>query len=895
MARSSRGWTGPLIDFLLSIYPKAFRREQGGAVRQTYEDVLEDRGATPRTLTWLIFDAVTTGARLRADGRRRRRSNPQRGGGGEMMRRWGSELLLAVRSLARAPVFATVVIVTMALGIGANTAVFSVVYRVLLEPLPFDEPNELVWIQNRYLPRGNLGAVSVPEFWEFRQNQPALEGLSAFSPDQANLTGPDVPIRLEGLVVSPGYFDLLGRQPSLGRGFLPEEEEPGRGAVTIISHSLWQSAFGSDPSILGRPIELDGEPVTVVGVMGPDFESMAPFVFPGAKVDYWLPRTIDPGAMSIATVERHNIWVVGRLADGADRGAAENGLLAAMRRVERTYPDISSAGSRDVLAIPMRERVAGDVQGVLVLISMAVLLLLVLTTVNITNMLVVRAEARTGETAVRAALGASRSGLLAYGMSESVVIGLAGGAVGLGFAALALRALPAFANELGVVGGDLLGGSVVFFSFALAVFAGVVTGAIPALRAARGDVFASLKTSSGRAGAWGRRSLRNALVAGQIAGTVVLVSGAALVLRSVAGLRDVDPGFRTENLSLVRINAMSADYGTMQSVQQLYQELEARLESVPGVASVAASWQTPLQSGMSDLPIHPEVAEDTDWRRADPNWITPGYFETYGIGLVEGRVFDRSDLERDVGAVVLGASAAREMWPGESAVGKRVNVNYPNATWREVIGVVEDVHNRGLRDGASLQWYMTMAPGPLGPMANLTLSVASNRSPEEVRQSLVQALAAIDPGIPVGPVVTIEDQISRTLVVERLLTWTLGFFGGLSLVLGTMGVYGLVSYSVQMRQREIGLRIAMGAERSGVLRLVLRQGAKLAAVGALVGLGGALLSGRLLEGFLFGVSGRDLATLGGVGTLVVLTTILAAYLPARRAATIDPLKALRAE
>lgn len=811
------------------------------------------------------------------------------------MRGWGRELALAVRSLARAPVFAGIVILTMGLGIGANTAVFGIVHRVLLDPLPYDHPGELVWIQNRYLPRGNLGAVSIPEFWEFRQRQPALEGMSVFGTDEANLTGLDTPVRLHGLYVSPGYFELLGRQPILGRAFLPEEERPGQGDVVILSHSLWQSAFASDPGLLDTQIRLGGRNLTVVGVMGPDFESLARYVFPGHHADYWLPYPIDPTSFSISRAERHNVWVVGRLAAGADRARAEAGLLEAMRRVEERYPDISNAGSRDVAVIPMRDRIAGDVRGVLTLVSVAVGLLLVLTSVNVTNMLLVRSEVRSAEMAVRAALGADRSRLLACGVAESIVIGLAGGLVGLGLAVLALGGLPLL-SQLALSGGNQVGGSVVLFSVALALLAGSVTGVVPALRIIRGDVFHSLKASNTRTGGGGGRQwLKSALVVGQIAGTVVLVSGAGLALRTVAGLREVDPGFETRDLTMVEVNAMRSDYPTIASVRSLYESLEARLRQVPGVEAVTASWQTPLQSGMSDWPLLPESGEDAEWRGADPNWVMPSYFDTYGIDVLEGRIFDRSDLDRDVGAVVLGEGAARDLWPGESAVGKRVNVNFPDPIWREVIGVVRDIRGRGLRDTPRLEWYMTMAPGPLGPNPNLTLTVKSSLSTAEVRRALIDALATIDPNVPVGPVVTMESQIARSISVERLLSVTLGFFGLLALALGTMGVYGLVSYSVEIRRREIGLRIALGAERSRVVGLVIGQGARLATFGVILGLGGAFYSGGLLESFLFGVTSRDAVTLGAVCAAVTAVTLLSAYLSARRATTVDPLTALRAE
>lgn len=895
MGAPLRGWKRGLVELLVALYPRAFREEHRAALRQTCADVLEDRGARPATWLWLLRDALGTSARMRADLRRVGRGGMQgTGTGGWTMTGWGDELALGVRSLARAPVFAIVVVLTMGLGIGANTAVFSVVYGMLLEPLPYEEPEELVWIQNRYLPEGNLGAVSIPEFSEFRRSQPAIEAMSIFGGHGANLTGLDVPVRLRGLVVSPGYFALLGREPMLGRDFLPEEEAPGAADVVILSHALWTSAFAADPDMLGTSLQLDGESLTVVGVMGPDFEPLAPLVFPGEGIDFWQPYPVDPTSFSLSAVERHNVWVVGRLAEGVDGAGAEASLLEAMRRVEETYPDISSAGSRDVAVIPIRERIAGESASMLRLLSVAVALLLALTCVNVMNMLVVRGDGRVAEAAVRAALGAGRGRLLVHGLAESVVIGVAGGIVGVVFASFAVSVFPAFARELAAASGAEVGAPVVAFSFGLALLAGLVTGVVPGLRASRGDLFGFLKSSTSPR-VTRRRRLQSALVVCQIAGTLVLVSGAGLVLRTLAGLEEIDPGFDTENLAIVEVNAMSSDYPTLESVRAFYDAIEARMGAVPGVESVTASWQTPLQTGMSDWPVQPETAEDTEWRGADPNWIRPSYFETYGIEVVDGRLFDATDLERGEGAVVLSERAAREMWPGERAVGKRVNVDFPDAVWRDVIGVVRDVRGRSLRESPRLQWYLTMAPGPLGPIPGLTLTVKSNLPVEEVRRALVDVMATVDPNVPLGPVRSMESQVDRSLLVERLLSITLGFFGVLSLVLGTLGVYGLVSYWVQTRQREIGLRIAMGAERSGVLGLVLGQGAKLAAFGVALGLLGTFYSGRLLERYLFGVSSRDAATLGAVCVMVAAVTLLSAYVPARRAATIDPLEALRAE
>ena len=346
---------------------------------------------------------------------------------------WG-EMKLAVRTLARAPGFALVVVLTMGLGIGANTAIFSVVHSVLLQPLPYDDGEDLVWLRNRYLPDGDLGAISGGEFWEYRRNQPALEGLAAVSTLTASLTGLPTPVQLRGLSVSPGYFALLRTGPVLGRAFLEDEEQPGRADVTVISHGLWQTAFGSDPDMLGRQILLNGASVSVVGVMGPDHEALRSLLSPGSRTDYWVPMILDPTTFSSETVERHGLWVLGRLADSADRGVAEVGLLEAVHRVEASYPGISNEGSREVAVLTLRERVVGDVTGVLFLLSCAVAMVLALACMNVTNLLIARGETRTAEIAVRAALGAGRSRLMLHVIAESTIIGLVGGVVGLGLA-----------------------------------------------------------------------------------------------------------------------------------------------------------------------------------------------------------------------------------------------------------------------------------------------------------------------------------------------------------------------------------------------------------------------------------------------------------------------------
>lgn len=893
-------WAKRLISALMLLYPRAFRREHGEGILQTYHDALRDAREEGRpqirTWLWLVRDAVGCAIRTRITRRKRTRHNSERTVEDGWMGMVYGEVRLAWRALRRSPGFTLVVVMTMGLGIGANTAIFDVVYTVLLQPLPYEDADELVWLRNRYPALGSTGAISAGEFWEYRQNQPAFEGLVAFTGEVANLTGLQTPVQLEGLAVSPGYFELLGASPAVGRGFVPEEERPGTAPVTVISHGLWQAAFGSDPDIIGRQILLDGSSVTVVGVMGSDHAPLWGFLSPQERTDFWIPLVIDPSAFSSVTVEQHGWRVLGRLADSAGFESAEAGLLAAVRRVESTYPGISNEGERDVSVIALQQQVAGDTTGVLSLLSMAVGLVLLLACVNVTNLLVVRGEARASEVAVRAAIGAGRKRLLLHVFAESIIIGLLGGSVGVAVAIGGRGALfDILPQSVPVpVGAAGLGLPVLLSTLCLSLLAGALAGAIPGVRLVRGDVVTALKARGHEASpASGGQLLKRLLVVGQVAGAVTLVSGAGLMVRSLSQLRAVDPGFDRDDIQIVRINASSLTYNSLDQIRTLYETIESALEELPGVESATASWQTPLQSSMSDWPVMPEIGEERDWYGADPNFVTPAYFETYRIPLVAGRYFERSDLDRTDGPVVLNETAARLLFPGQQAVGRRVNLDFGSAIWRDVVGVVADIKGRGLGQVVRPQTYLTFAPGPFSGNPSLTLTVRSQLNTEQLRSSLIEVMAGIDPDIPIGAVVSMNQRVDSTLETERLLSVLLSMFGGIALLLGSIGVYGLMAYSVQRRRREIGLRIAMGAERSGVLGLVVRQGMTLGAVGVAVGLVGAVGAGRLLEGLLFGVTGTDVATLAVVSVAVLAVTGLSSFGPALRAASVDPMTTLR--
>lgn len=811
-----------------------------------------------------------------------------------MMRRALAETRQAVRTLTRNPGFTAVAILTLALGIGLNSALFGVVHSVLLRPLPYDDPDALVRVANRYLPSGSTGWVSGAEYWEYRQESGVLAASVPLTPDAGNLTGLVSPLRVEGLMVAPGFFDLLGVEPALGRAFVPEEGRPGGEPVIVLGHALWQTAFGADPAILNRTVELGGRTRRIVGVMGPDYEPLSGYLFTGRPEEYFVPVVLDPTTFDARSVERHNLLVLGRLADDVDPPEAESRMLDAVRRLEASYPGISSAGSRDVAVTSLQASVVGPVRGTLLLLTAAAGLLLLVACVNVANLFLARSDTRSAEMAVRAAMGAGRPTLVWHGMAEGVVIGIAGGALALVLAVASGDALTtALPSTTPMPGGIASGTPVLLFTVGLAVVAGVLAALPVSLRLARGDIFDAIK-AHGSDGRPARRSLlRRGLVVGQMAGAVILVSSAALLLQSITELRAVDTGFDPRGLHGIQISATGAAYPDAEDVRRLYTGLERQVANLPGVRTAAASWQTPLQSGMSDWPVQPRTEDDGEWQPADPNLVGPDFFRTYDIDLIEGRTFEEGDMERAVGPVILNRTGARRLFGTGPAVGRYVNLTFGDPVWREVVGVVEDVRGRGLAEEPRIQTYMTYGEGPFGEIASLVLNLRTEGSTAPLRQAVWDIVRGLDPDIPIGAMESMEDVVAGSLERERLLSQLLTVFAAAALGLGAIGVYGVIAYSVSRRTREIGLRIAVGAKPAAVVGLVLRQGVGLGALGITVGVLGSLAAARLLEGFLFGVSGSDVPTLAAVALGVLGVACLASLLPARRASSVDPLVALR--
>lgn len=889
-----------LVRLLMLLYPRWFRRERGGELRASYEELLtrgDARGrGRMRMVVWLLRDAAVTGLRARLAGPHpsgRRNREDERGGDGMMERTWKG-LGQVVRSLARSPGFAATAVVTMGLGIGMNAAIFSVVHSVLLRPLPYPEADELVQLSNRYLPGGSTGWISGAEFWEYREVPSTFSTTVPVSPDAANLTGLPAPLRLEGLMVSPGFFEMLGREPALGRGFTADEGRPGHEPVVILGHGLWQTAFGSDPDVLDRTIELGGRSRRVVGVMGPEYRPLSGYLFTGRREEYFVPLVLDPASFDARSVERHNLTVLGRLAEGVEPGEAESALVPAVRRLERLYPGISNAGSRDVAVTGLQDAVAGPLRGTLLLLVTAAGIVLLVACVNVANLLLARADARTAEIAVRAAMGAGRGRLVRHGLGESTVIGIGGGIVALTMTYSARGFLVTLVpSDTPLPDGVVLGLPVVGFTIGVAILAGVLAGVLPAFNLARGEVFGAIKSGVGDRAGRRRSALRRALVVGQVAGAVILISTAALLLRSLSALRSVDAGFDAEDLYVVQVSATSASHPEPEDIRDLYRSIETQVAAVPGIEHVAASWQTPLQSGMSDWPVMPRQADESEWVPADPNLVGPDFFRAYDIDVVQGRGFQPGDADREVGPVILNESGARRLFGDQPVVGQYVNLTFGDPVWHEVVGVVEDVRGRDLAQEPRVQTYMTFGASPFGGIPSLVLNVRTELGAGALGQTVTDVVRSVDPEIPLGPVRSMEEVVAASIERERLLSVLLAIFAGVALILGAVGVYGVVSYSVGRRTREIGLRIAVGARPGSVLGLVVRQGTAMGLLGVGIGITGSLAAGRAMEGFLFGVSATDVPTLAAVSALVLGVAALASFLPARRAAHVDPLTALR--
>lgn len=801
----------------------------------------------------------------------------------------------AIRQILGHPAFSAVVVATIALAIAATTAVFSVVDGILLRPLPYEEPDELVMVWMDYterdvvLPDKRREWLSWPNFADFRDEVAAVESIAAFTGWRPTLTGDGVAAQqLVGARFSHGMFSaVLGVEPAVGRGFLPEEDVPDGPESVILSDGLWQRAFGGDPEILGTTILLNGMPFTVVGIMPPDFRP-PPFL----GTDLWTPlqldRTNGGGRGSIF------LRAVGRLSDDASLELARAQATDLALRLEEEYPTDNVDTSFNVY--PLHFDLVNQERTALWLLMGAVGFVLLIASVNVANLLLARGASRSGELAVRVALGAGRRRILSQLLTESSVLAAVGGVLGIALAFLGtdvlLRLAPPGTPLLDQVSVDL---RILGFAMLVTMVTGALFGLLPALRASRTDPAGALREGGRSGSASGSARLRNALVVGQVALALVLLVGAGLLVRSFQNLQRVDLGFRPEGVLSARIQLPPARYPDAESRLAFFRPLEERLGALPGVESVGSIDALPLAGFDGDVTFAVEGApparpglEPSVWLRR----ITPDYFRAMGLELVSGRAFTPSDDGEAPRIIIVNETLEDAYFDGQ-AVGKRLNVNDPeNPVWREVVGVVRDIKNFGIRADSRNAMYLPYAQAPSPFMFT---AVRTSGEVEAMVNPVRSVVAELDPGVALAMVQPMEERVSSSLATDRFTTSLLGGFAVAAMLLALVGLYGVVSYTVSMRMREMGVRIALGAPLAQIRTLVLRWALRLVALGIVVGAVGAVGVSRVLESLLFGVGATDPLTFAAVGGLMILAALLASLVPAIRATRVDPIEVLKTE
>ena len=807
-----------------------------------------------------------------------------------------NELRFALRQLRKSPAFTFIAILTLALGIGANTAIFSVVNAVILRPLPYQAPEQLVWIWETS-PKNEIEEepLSFPNFNDFRQQAQSFEAVGAFTGAAPILSGADgEPERLTGAAVVGDFFSVLGVEPVLGRKFVPEENEDGKNRVAILSHAFWQRRFGGDPGLVGQQIQLNGNQYTVVGVMPPAFQD--PVAAARRPVELWMPLAVTERMRSARRSDF--LSVIARLKPSLTVEQARAELKGIASRLEQQYPDTNTNWS--VIVEPLHETLTGNVRPALLILLGAVAFLLLIACANVANLLLARASARQREIAVRSALGASRARIIRQLLTENMLLSLAGGVAGLFIAWWGTRALlalsPGNIPRLSSVGLDP---QVLLFTLLVSLVTGVLFGLAPALIVSKLNLNQTLKEGgrSSAEGAGGRR-LRNGLAVAEVALSLILLVGAGLLIRSFLRLQEVNPGFNPDNLLAAELSLPSAKYAENQQVVNFYDQLLARVAEQPGVSSAALTTSLPLTGGGDILAFSVEgrpVARTDRTPDAEARVVNPDYFRTMEIPLRRGRVLTDQDAPDAPDAVVINEALARKYFAEEDPVGKRITFGDPqaaNVEWFNIVGVVGDVRQSTLQAEPYPQVYSAYRQTP---RRALTIVLRTAGEPTAMANTLRQQVWSLDRQQPLHNVRTVAQVLAQSIARPRFNTLLITILAGVALVLAAVGIYGVISYSVTQRTHEIGVRMALGASSSNVLRLVVGQGMLLAGMGLAVGVLGAFAVTRIMGTLLYGVSANDPFTYIALVLLLGVIALIASYIPARRAMRVDPVVALRNE
>jgi putative ABC transport system permease protein len=822
----------------------------------------------------------------------RQRAWEVRGGG--MLETFFQDLRYGARVLARNPAFTAVAVLTLALGIGANTAIFSVVDQLLLRPLPYPGADRLVLLWEVTPSGRHQNPVSYANFLAWRRQARSFEGMAAFADQRANLTGIGEPEEVVLQFATPGLFRVLGFPPVLGRGFTPQEVVEDGPRVAVLSHAFWRQRLGGDPKVIGRIIQLNSEPYAVVGVLPAGFQwHIQQGSTTGRPAEVWVPLplpTEGPGTRG------RFLSVVARLKPGVSpaRAGAEMKTLAARLAIDA--PKYNKDFGEEVLTL--REQLVGEVRPALLILLGAVGLVLLIACANVSNLLLARAAAREKEIALRAAVGARRLRVVRQLLTESLLLSALGSLLGLVFAWWGLRALVAISpRELVNLRGVGLNLPVLGVTLAVSLATGFLFGLVPALESARLNLNGSLKEGGkGSAGQGARnRRLRNALVIAEVALALVLLAGAGLLIKSFVRLQEVDPGFHRENLLTMVVRLPGGKYEEDRQLVAFFHQAAERIRAVPGVRGAGTVSYLPFYGGPGSATSFsvegrpappPGEAPTTDVRVTDA-----GYFGAMGIPLLQGRNFTGVEVREARHVVLVNAAMARQIFPGENPLGKRILVEMSSeAVPTEIVGIVGDVKFASLAEEVRPTVYMPMAELPYSLM---TLVIRTTGDPGALAPTARRVLREIDPDQPVSDIRTMNQVMSEAVGRNRFNTLLLGLFAGLATLLAAVGIFGVMSSSVTLRTREIGLRVALGARQGQVLALILKQGLLLTLAGVALGLAGAVALTRLLAGLLFGVGSTDPATFTAIALLLTLVSAIACYIPARRAARVDPLIALR--
>jgi putative ABC transport system permease protein len=827
-------------------------------------------------------------------------SQPQSEGEGEAMGMLIPDLRFGARMLMKNPGFTAVAVLTLGLGIGANTAVFSVVNAVLLRPLPFDSPERLVALgQTGARDRENLSQFSFRNFADLRDQTKVFERLAAYYSNSVTLTGQGEAVRLRGVVATAELFPLLGASPALGRTFLPEEDNAGGGAQgypAILGWECWQQHFGGDPQVIGRLINLSGNAYTVVGVMPATFS----FPVQAQPVEVWISPARDAertGEGAIMVGRGYLGWrVVGRLKDGAtiEQAQAEADVVASSLAAQ--FADANQ--DMGIKLMPLLEWLVGNLRLTLMLLFGTVGVVLLIACANVANLLMTRAVGRQREVTVRLALGASRGRVARQLVTENLMLALGGGALGSLLAMvgtpLIVALSPAGFTRIAETSVD---GRVLGFTALVSLLTGVLFGLAPALVVSRTELVESLK-EGGRSGAGGRHSgrARNLLVVAEVALALVLLVGAGLLVRTLTQLQNVPLGFEPRNLLTMTVAKSPTD--RPEETGEFFRQLTERLRAIPGVTGASVTWQLPLSGASAATGLNIEGRPDEPAGKIPMGVIHsagPDYFRTMGIPLLEGRDFTDHDDLNSAPVIIVNETLAKKFFPGGDALGKHILPGFStngNYRMREIVGVVGDVKHQGLRSAAAAEFYFPQAQMPV---TSMTLVVRTARDPHALAAPVRRVVQAMDANAPVFAVMTAEEYMSRSLASARFNMTLLAAFAAVALVMTAVGLYGVISFSVSQATREIGIRIALGAKTRDAIRLVMGQGMILTLTGVAFGLVAAFGLTRVMAGLLFGVEATDPATFAGVALLLVAVAALACYLPARRATKVDPMVALRYE